>query len=523
MKLQIPLGRSQSPAEAHSEKSANEVHVEVSYDSPTSAPTGDDFELWDQSKALRSEYRDNRWAQNGWSSCIPISVILLLIVLVVLLPLMDGHGERTGGGGGVLAIVGEDTTGGRMKGRQCPDRCRIELVESIPEGLVYPPDSPAFRSTYDAWSELLSLATATVDIGSFYWTLKGADVFNHSSAREGEDIFRQLLKAGTTRQLQVRIAQSTPTSASPNLDTEILARQGAATVRSVDFQRLLGGGVLHTKLWIVDDAHFYVGSANMDWRSLTQVKELGVLGTNCSCLVKDVAKIFRVYWDMGVPDAKLPPKWPAEYAADFNDTTPALVQFNDAYTLRTFFSSSPPPMSPAARTDDCDAILKTILAANRFVHVSVMDYFPLTLYTRTTQYWPIIDDALRKAAIERKISIRLLISLWDHSRPSEDYFLHSLEALSNSLTGVDIQIRRFIVPATDDQRKIPYGRVNHNKYMVTDNTAYIGTSNWSGDYFIDTAGIGLVMSSFDTNGTIISELQALFARDWNSKYAVPLS
>ena len=33
----------------------------------------------------------------------------------------------------------------------------------------------------------------------------------------------------------------------------------------------------------------------------------------------------------------------------------------------------------------------------------------------------------------------------------------------------------FIVPAfTEAQAKIPFARVNHNKYMVTDNVAYIG-------------------------------------------------
>lgn len=33
----------------------------------------------------------------------------------------------------------------------------------------------------------------------------------------------------------------------------------------------LTGGVLHSKFWVVDGRHVYVGSANMDWRSLTQV------------------------------------------------------------------------------------------------------------------------------------------------------------------------------------------------------------------------------------------------------------
>jgi hypothetical protein len=52
----------------------------------------------------------------------------------------------------------------------------------------------------------------------------------------------------------------------------------------------------------------------------------------------------------------------------------------------------------------------------------------------------VIDDALRKAAIENKVAIKLLISYWNHSRESEDYFLRSLEALSHSIKGVDIQI-----------------------------------------------------------------------------------
>lgn len=65
-------------------------------------------------------------------------------------------------------------------------------------------------------------------------------------------------------------------------------------MRSLNFNKLLGGGVLHTKLWIIDRKHFYLGSANMDWRSLTQVKEMGVVGYNCSCIVDDLGKIFDV-------------------------------------------------------------------------------------------------------------------------------------------------------------------------------------------------------------------------------------
>lgn len=43
-----------------------------------------------------------------------------------------------------------------------------------------------------------------------------------------------------------------------------------AEVREVDLKAITGG-IVHTKLWVVDQKHFYVGSANMDWRSLSQV------------------------------------------------------------------------------------------------------------------------------------------------------------------------------------------------------------------------------------------------------------
>lgn len=61
--------------------------------------------------------------------------------------------------------------------------------------------------------------------------------------------------------------------------------------------------------------------------------------------------------------------------------------------------------------------------------------------------------------------------------------------------------------------------------MVTENVAYIGTSNWSADYFVDTAGIGLVLeetSNVERNGTkqsVREDLASIFERDWNSPYA----
>lgn len=254
-------------------------------------------------------------------------------------------------------------------------------------------------STFDAWNILLDIANESLDIGSFYWTLRGSDIYNHTSAQQGEKIFQRILTNGIQNKYTIRIAQSAPTQDNPNLDTEYLVKKNAAEVRSINFPRLIGGGVLHTKLWIADNQHFYLGSANMDWRSLTQVKELGVLVTNCTCLAKDVSKIFKAYWFLGKNNSHIPANWPDEYSTKFNMITPITVNYNNEFNLNTFLSvrffsetssaflnfhylqSSPPQIVPRGRTADLDAIVNIILDADKFVHISVMEYSPLIIYS----------------------------------------------------------------------------------------------------------------------------------------------
>lgn len=90
---------------------------------------------------------------------------------------------------------------------------------------------------------------------------------------QGEEVLRRLIEAGSKRGIRIRVAKNPPSTASiPNtVDTVELETAGGAEVRSLDFKRLIGDGVLHTKMWVVDRKHVFVGSANMNWRSLTQV------------------------------------------------------------------------------------------------------------------------------------------------------------------------------------------------------------------------------------------------------------
>ena len=84
----------------------------------------------------------------------------------------------------------------------------------------------------------------------------------------------------------------------------------------------MGAGMLHTKMWLVDRKHFYVGSNNFDWRSLTQVKEIGVLVMNCPTLAKDMEKIFDIYWLLGGPGKKVPDSWSPLLSTKINAENP---------------------------------------------------------------------------------------------------------------------------------------------------------------------------------------------------------
>ncbi|KAL4716073.1 hypothetical protein ACJJTC_013850 [Scirpophaga incertulas] len=479
----------------------------------------EELEQWEQIFMMRDEngnsYNDKRKKKSIWCrpSCIPVSIVIVLIVLVVLVPLLDQP-----------SIMHTNKSINPIN-LHCSDECRLSLVESIPEGHMYPPNVTHIP-TKNAWLDLIDEAQTSIEIASFYWSLRFNEEYPYNSSIEGEQVFQALYAAGSKRKINLKIAQNWPTKSFPNIDTDYLVKKKAAQVRSLNFSKLLGNGVLHTKFWIIDRTHFYIGSANMDWRALTQVKELGIVAYNCSCLATDLAKIFDVYWSLGAPDAVVPDSWPAELATDINVEHP--INITDSQrSYGAFITSSPPPFSPSGRTNDDDAIISIMEAAEEFIYVSVMDYAPALVYEPKLKFWPKIDDAIRRAALEHKVKVKMLISWWKHSAAAEEYFLRSLVALAKSYPRVDIQIKRFIVPSTPDQDKIPFARVNHNKYMVTDRAAYIGTSNWSGDYFVNTAGVAFVYEDnahFYQNATtdIRKDLQEVFERDWSSPYAVPL-
>ncbi|XP_074666225.1 5'-3' exonuclease PLD3-like [Strix aluco] len=173
-------------------------------------------------------------------------------------------------------------------------------------------------------------------------------------------------------------------------------------------------------------------------------------------------------------------------------------------------------------------------AAEAFVDVAVMSYLPTTEFSHPQRFWPAIDNRLWKAVFERRVKVRFLVGCWRHSRVTMFPFLKSLAAIADNQTHYSVAVRLFMVPASAAQAQIPSARVHHNKDMVTEKAAYIGTSNWSGDYFTRTAGSALVVNqtlspssagtaTVPAAGTIREQLQAVFERDWSSRYSADIS
>uniref|UniRef100_A0A183BYH3 PLD phosphodiesterase domain-containing protein n=1 Tax=Globodera pallida TaxID=36090 RepID=A0A183BYH3_GLOPA len=333
-------------------------------------------------------------------ACFPITILALLLLMTFFVPMLN----EDMGDAAVSSTKKYERTG------TCTDECR------------------------QAWTELLRIARKSVDITALYWNMR--DKTNYKTSWQGKEVFGEIIKTAQ-RGVTIRVAQNAG-SAFGSLD---------------DLKFLEKEGVLHTKLWVIDNRHFYLGSANMDWQSLTEVKEMEV-----------------------------EPK---------------------GQRTRPFGHMLMHGQSQRICSNCCNGLYScNNLHAERF--------------------WPPIDDAIRTAAY-RGVKVELLVSLWPHSNERAIFFFRSLLEINAALPPTKsgksggISIKYFRVPVSPEQAVLRFARVNHNKFMVTDTCAWIGTSNWSGDYFINTAGVGIVIHKEVTADSVVDQLNAVFERDWTSR------
>jgi phospholipase D3/4 len=457
------------------------------------------------------------------------------------------------------------------------------LVESIPVGLESLRGTPGVQYTEEVLVRLTQAAQSTIALTAMYWALlpdpKGPDEmgFNDQQFRRmGADSGRALYTAlcdAAGRGISIRILQSPGFSGQKQESDDLRAKfPKQISIHEVDMSKWYGGGIMHQKIWIFDSIHLYLGSANMDWKSLMQVKEMGVVVEDCPGLVADAIKYFDSWWEFSaLPPAhqevfdpavridRCVPSWSSLVEASARSQSPLAGKHTTEYNARTplqlalngeqcgaFLSGCPQEVLGKGRTWDGEGLVYTIDDAQKSVCISVMDFAPAGLYSRpsagppignegiiptdTPVWWPLLTDALLSAVLTRKLYVRLLVSKWAHTSALIEPMLRALQTAADAgradpyMSSGQLEIKLFMVPGWNNtngsNRKFPgHTRVNHAKYIVTDRRINIGTSNMTWDYFASTAG-----SSFNTDhSALVRTLQSVFDRDWASSYSWRLS
>nr|ACF86095.1 unknown [Zea mays] len=117
-------------------------------------------------------------------------------------------------------------------------------------------------------------------------------------ADEGRRVYKALENAAD-RKIKIRIVQHS--GFAPDFDQEsadLAAGRPNVENATVLFEDWWGSGVVHAKVWISDKKDVYIGSANNDWKSLTQVKELGIYFAGCPHIAKTVEVYFQNLWTL---------------------------------------------------------------------------------------------------------------------------------------------------------------------------------------------------------------------------------
>jgi phosphatidylserine/phosphatidylglycerophosphate/cardiolipin synthase-like enzyme len=365
----------------------------------------------------------------------------------------------------------------------------FELVQTAP--VETPLHSDDLRSAAVVWTELFDNAKREIVLGQFYAVNKPGSAFEKvvehltAAGRRGVKIRFLLDQKGVGLSEKSTIEQL---KAIPNLELRIL-----------DFNKLTGNGIIHAKYMVVDGATAYIGSQNFDWRSFEHIHETGLRITDAK-VVGQVLAIFNQ-------------DWRAQALTEQGVKAPALNVANQAGDIHqgAFLLASPNQYNPSGVGNSETGLPALLAEARSEVRIQLLDYAPLSYGLKGTRpYYAVIDNAVRAAA-NRGVKIKLMVSNWNLEQPALPY-LKSLAILPN------VEIRVVTLPAASTGF-IPFARVIHSKTMVIDNQlAWVGTSNWSGGYMDLSRNLEVVMR----DEKMARRLAALQEQTWSSPYAQAL-
>ena len=365
----------------------------------------------------------------------------------------------------------------------------FELVHTSPVETSL--TNPDLREPVAVWSELFDSAKKEIVIAQFYAVSKPGTAFEKvldsltAAGQRGVKIRFLLDQKGVGLSEAATIARI---KAIPNLD-----------LRLIDFNKITGNGIVHAKYLAVDGEVAYIGSQNFDWRSFEHIHETGLKITE-PAMVSQVQAIFEQDWQAQALTSQ------GSRATVLNSK---VVPAN--YAQNSFLLASPNAYNPAGVGDSETGLPALLAQAQSEVRIQLLDYAPLSYGpNRTRPYYAVIDNAVRAAA-QRGVKIKLMVSAWNTEAPAIAY-LKSLALVPN------VEIRIVTIPMASTGF-IPFARVIHSKTMSIDGKlAWVGTSNWAGGYFDLSRNLEVVLR----NDAMAQRIAALHEQTWSSAYAQPI-
>ncbi|CAK9317537.1 unnamed protein product [Citrullus colocynthis] len=475
-------------------------------------------------------------------------------------------------------------------------QCKAWLVQSIPTDMPQLQRVQGLLSTRDVFVWLAGNSTQRLDIIAQYWELlAGPDDsrsgdFGYSNedlkkfgADKGYDVYSAIEKAAD-RNVNVRLVSHSGVYPHYGKEAADLA-SGRPNVQNVTLLLgdWFGSGIVHSKVWISDDKDVYIGSANQDWKSLSQVKELGIYLTGCPRIAAHVKVYFdnllklaflnhtdytRTIFDHQWQTHRKVPCW--SYFIDpesrCRSPLPPYVKFlhtlgypfiSDPYTLKLsiqtpgsrlstllphscYLSFAPPELLFGRYQSDEQAWSDTVksVSSGETVRISTMDWLGQSEFTTPTIYWSSLSSAISEVVFSKNATVKLLVSYWTHFVESTDPYLKSLlysNILCNSSKFNDcfgkVEIRYYVVPGYNETGPALYrnGTRTKNTYPSFTRVQHGKFAISDVRAHIGTSNLGwdyfYVTSgvSFGTyNPAIVKQLQEVFDADWDSPYTVPV-
>ena len=373
----------------------------------------------------------------------------------------------------------------------------VELVETRPIETAL--GNPSLPSALGTWIELIEGAQRSIDLEQFYLS---------TWPHEPMDDVLEALGAAVKRGVRVRLLLDAGMYRTYPRAADSLAKVPGFAVRLVDFRRI-AGGIQHSKYFLVDGETTFLGSQNFDWRALKHIHELGVRIRDPR-VTNDFQHVFELDWEMGTPIGQVPDTTRVAHAAQVTHgpgTLPYRIVQAPGDTVLLWPSWNPRRFVPDTTLWDLDVLVRTLDRARHEVVLQVLSYSLGDRRLRDDS----LDRALRRAAA-RGARVRLIVSDWEMGSSG-------LEALQQLTRVPGIEVRLSTVPEWSGGY-IPFGRVEHCKYVVVDTLwTWVGTSNWSPDYFHASRNLAVTMM----NRAIARDARTIFETSWLAPGAAPLA